>query len=117
MSKRTEREFLIDIKEAVKRILTYSANLNFESFLRDLKTQDAIVRNIEIIGEAVKNLSDDFLNQYPNIPWKNIAGMRDKLIHHYFGVNVDIVWDVVKIELPKLEKQIEEILEQDNKSD
>jgi len=117
MSKRTEREFLIDIKEAVKRILTYSENLDFESFLRDLKTQDAIVRNIEIIGEAVKNLSDDFINQYPNTPWKNIAGMRDKLIHHYFGVNVDIVWDVVKIEMPKLEKQIEEILEQANKSD
>ena len=91
MSKRTEQEFLIDIKEAVKRIITYSENLNFENFLRDIKTQDAIVRNIEIIGEAVKNLSDDFLNQYPNIPWKNIAGMRDKLIHHYFGVNVDIV--------------------------
>jgi len=117
MSKRTEREFLIDIKEAIKRILTYSGNLDFESFLRDLKTQDAIVRNIEIIGEAVKNLSDDFINQNPDIPWKNIAGMRDKLIHHYFGVNVDIVWDVVKIELPKLEKQIEEILEQNNKSD
>ena len=110
MSKRTEREFLIDIKEAIIRILKYSENLDFEIFTRDLKTQDAIVRNIEIIGEAVKNLSVDFIDQYPHVPWKNIAGMRDKLIHHYFGINVDIVWEVVRIEIPKLEKQIEEIL-------
>lgn len=90
--------------------MNYSKNIDFEIFTRDLKTQDAIVRNIEIIGEAVKNLSVDFIDRYPHIPWKNIAGMGDKLIHHYFGVNVDIVWDVAKIEIPKLEKQIEEIL-------
>ncbi|MBD3288497.1 DUF86 domain-containing protein [candidate division KSB1 bacterium] len=110
MSKRTEHEFLLDIKEATKRILKYSENLDYEIFTRDLKTQDAIVRNIEIIGEAVKNLSVEFIDQYPHIPWKNIAGMRDKLIHHYFGVNIDIVWDITRFEIPKLKKQIEEIL-------
>ena len=114
MSERTDKEFLIDIKKATTKILTYSENLDFEQFIKDFKTQDAIVRNIEIIGEAVKNLSEDFRYLNPNVPWKNIAGMRDKLIHHYFGVNIDIVWDVVKIELPKLQKQIEEILKQDN---
>lgn len=110
MPDRTEREFLADIKEAIHRILSYSENFDFEKFLTDTKTQDAVVRNIEIIGEAVKNLSDDFRNRYPDVPWKNIAGMRDKLIHHYFGVNIDIIWDIVEIELPKLEKQINKIL-------
>ena len=114
MSKRTNNEFLIDIEESIKRVLAYSENLDFERFLKDIKTQDAIIRNIEIIGEAVKNLSENFRNHYHDIPWKNIARMRDKLIHHYFGVNVDIVWNIAQTELPKLQKQIEEILKQDN---
>jgi uncharacterized protein with HEPN domain len=75
--------------------------------LDDLKTQDAIVRNIEIIGEATKNLSAYFRNQYPAIPWKNLARMRDKLIHDYFGVNLDIVWGVLKEDIPELIKEIE----------
>ena len=71
-----------------------------------MKTQDAIVRNIEIIGEAVKNLSVDFIDQYPHVPWKNIAGMRDLLIHEYFGVNYKLVWDVVKNKIPELKTEI-----------
>ena len=94
--------------------MIYSENLDYKSFIRDTKTQDAIVRNIEIIGEAVKNISEDFRNLYPEIPWKNIAGMRDKLIHHYFGVNIDIIWNVVKNDLPTIIKQIERILNQNN---
>ena len=114
MSERTEIDFLKDITEAAKRALTYSKNLDYETFSKDIKTQDAIIRNIEIIGEAVKNISDDFRNLYPCIPWKNIAGMRDKLIHQYFGVNIDIVWNVVKTDLPEIIKQIEVILKQNN---
>ncbi len=111
MSKRNNEDFLSDILEAIKRIFIYSDDVEYDDFLTDFKTQDAIVRNIEIIGEAVKNLSNDFRDQHTTIPWKNLAGMRDKLIHNYSGVNFDIVWEVIKKDLPKLVKQIEKILD------
>jgi len=110
MSKRIEQEFIVDILVAIERILFYAAQMDYDLFLKDFKTQDAIVRNLEIIGEATKSLSENFIQQYPGIPWKNIAGMRDKLIHDYFGVNIDIVWDVVSRELPQLKAQLAEIL-------
>jgi uncharacterized protein with HEPN domain len=78
--------------------------------LNDIKTQDAVVRNLEIIGEAIKNISKGLKKKYPQIPWKDLSGVRDKLIHHYFGVNLDIVWNIVKEELPEVISQIEEIL-------
>ncbi len=95
MSKRGDIEFLNDIKEAIKRIEAYTKNTDYEIFFKDFKTQDAVVRNIEIIGEAVKNISSDIREKYSDIEWKKIAGMRDKIIHDYFGVNWDIVWDVI----------------------
>ncbi len=102
MSKRNNEDFLADILEATQRIFTCTNDIGYDEFLDDFKTQDAVVRNIEIIGEAVKNLSDEFREQYSVIPWKNLAGMRDKLIHNYFGVNFDIVWGVLKNDLPDL---------------
>jgi len=107
MSKRPEREYLTDIVEAGRRIITYLANMEYAAFLQDTKTQDAVVRNLEIIGEAAKQVSEEFKNASPQIPWKNIAGMRDKLIHDYFGVNLDIVWNVVKQDLPVLLNHLE----------
>ncbi len=80
-----------------------------KDFFEDIKTQDAVIRNIEIIGEATKNLSDEIRNRYPEIPWKELAGMRDRLIHQYFGVNLDIVWNVTKDELPEILLKIKEI--------
>ena len=110
MSKRPEEDFLKDILEGARRILFYTKNMEYEVFLEDLKTQDAVVRNIEIIGEATKNLSEEFRKKHTEVPWKSISGMRDKLIHDYFGVNVDIVWGVVREDLPKLVDQINQIL-------
>lgn len=110
MSKRAITECLADIKEACVRIKGYIASLNYKRFLRDMKTQDAVVRNLEIIGEAVKNIPSGVRLKYPQIPWKNIAGLRDRLIHHYFGVNLDIVWTIVTEELPSLAKHIDKIL-------
>jgi len=81
----------------------------YNEFLNDLKTQDAVVRNIEIIGEAVKKMPLHIRQKYSRIPWKEIAGTRDKLIHDYFGVNFDIVWAIIKNDLPELRKQIESI--------
>ena len=111
MSKRRDVDFLKDIMEAIKRIKVYSDKIDYDEFLGDIKTQDAVVRNIEIIGEAVKNISPDFKERYENIEWKKIAGMRDKIIHFYFGINWEIVWDVIKNKLPQLEKEIKTSLE------
>jgi uncharacterized protein with HEPN domain len=88
--------------------------MTYDRFLADIKTQDAVVRNLEIIGEATKSLSTGLREKYPDVPWKGMAGVRDRLIHHYFGVNLDIVWDIVAVELPALESQVEAILQQEH---
>jgi uncharacterized protein with HEPN domain len=113
MSERTDADFLRDIQEAVRRIQAYCHEpdaMSYEEFLDDLKTQDAVVRNLEIIGEATKNLSGRMRDRYPDVPWRGMAGIRDKLIHDYFGVNLDIVWDIVALEVPLLASRVEEIL-------
>lgn len=109
MSNRTDKEFLRDIIEAVHRILNYTQKHNFDTFSKDTKTQDAVIRNIEIIGEASKNVSEDYRQQHSTLPWINMIRMIDKLIHHYFGINIDIVWNVIKVEMPKLEREINKI--------
>lgn len=114
MSKRADSDFLRDIREAVRRIQTYTTDIAYDQFLEDLKSQDAVIRNLEIIGEATKNLSPGLREKSPEIPWKGMAGVRDRLIHDYFGVNLDIVWDIVRVELPKLESQIDRILKQED---
>jgi len=114
MSERGDIDFLKDILEAVIRIKNYCEGMGYEDFLSDTKTQDATIRNLEIIGEAAKALSIKLRTKYPDMPWKGMAGIRDRLIHDYFGVNLDIVWNVIKDELPKLEPQIEMMLRQKN---
>jgi uncharacterized protein with HEPN domain len=93
-SKRKDRDFLGDIKEAMENVIAYTEGLDFDGFMQDRKTQDAVVRNLEIIGEATKNLSQNIRRKYPNIPWKKFAGLGDKIVHHYFGIKYDIVWQV-----------------------
>lgn len=110
MSKRGDRGFLLDIKEAGERIRSYIGKMSYEEFLQDTKTQDAVVRNIEIIGEAVKNLSKNVKEKHGDIEWKDIAGMKDKIIHFYFGVKWEIVWSVVNDKIPQLLPGIETII-------
>ena len=109
MSKREDTEFLNDMLEAINRINVYTEKISYKKFLQDIKTQDAVVRNLEIIGEAVKGVSKDFKEKYSRIPWKQLAGVRDRLIHQYFGVNYDIVWGIIKEGLFDLIKEIEKI--------
>jgi uncharacterized protein with HEPN domain len=109
MSKRSDQELIQDIIECTHRILSYIEQMEYDNFLKDHKTQDAVIRNIEIIGEAVKLLSDNIKKSNPIIPWKEIAGTRDKLIHDYFGVNIDVVWSIAKDDLPGFVEQVEGI--------
>jgi uncharacterized protein with HEPN domain len=88
------RIYLLHIRDAVDRVLRFTAE-GRSAFLGDAKTQDAVVRNLETIGGAVKNLQESLKAQHPDIPWKLMAGMRDKVIHEYFGVNLQLVWEVV----------------------
>lgn len=109
--KKDDRIYLLHVREAIGRIQEYSAG-GREFFMGSRMAQDAVIRNIEIIGEAVKNVSPALKARHPDIPWKRVAGMRDKLIHEYFGVNIRLVWDVVEKETPELLKNIEKILEE-----
>jgi uncharacterized protein with HEPN domain len=100
MSKRSDRDFLIDILEAARRIEAYRGTISYDAFLADTKTQVAIIRNLEVIGEAAKSLTVELRARYPDLAWRSMAGARDRLIHGYFGVNLDIVWYIVTQELP-----------------
>ncbi len=111
--KRRDKDFLGDINEAMGMIRLYTKGLTYRNFFEDRKTQDAVVRNFEIIGEAAKNISATFKADHPDVPWKKIAGLRDKLIHFYFGIDYKIVWNITRKELPILHKQIKSILSKD----
>lgn len=105
--------FLQHILDSITRIESFTRTAVKKRFLNDEMMQSAIIRQIEIIGEAVKNLPIGFTQKYPLVQWGAIAGTRDKLIHHYFGVDLDLIWDVVvQKELPKLKSQIEKILKE-----
>ena len=110
MSERGIVESLSDILGAITRIQDYISGMNYQTFLDDLKTRDAVTRNLEVIGEAAKNINDEFREQNAGVPWKEMSGLRDKLIHHYFGVNFEIVWTIIHDELPGTQKNIEIIL-------
>jgi len=102
--------FLEDILESIIRIEKYVKGKTKKEFLDNYEKQDAIIKRLEIIGEAVKNISPGIKKKHPEIPWKDMAGMRDILVHEYFGVIMDRVWDTAKNDIPKLKKQIKELL-------
>ena len=109
MNKRNEDLYIKDTIEAIKYIQAYTKNLSFKKFSNDQKTIDAVIRNFEIIGEATKQISKQTKARYPAIPWRKIASMRDKVIHEYFGVDLDIIWETIHESLPSLKKKIERV--------
>jgi len=104
-----DRLYLGHTLEAVERILVYSRD-GEARFRSDARTQDAIIRNLQVMGEAVKKLSAETREAHPDIPWKDIAGMRDRVVHDYFGVSLDIVWDVVVNHVPPLLEKLRHAL-------
>jgi uncharacterized protein with HEPN domain len=98
--------FIRHILEEMKFLTKETRNLQFEELMENEVLKRACTRSLEVIGEAVKNLSGDFKKKHPEIEWKKVAGLRDKLIHHYFGVNWDVVWDVITNKLPALKDDI-----------
>ena len=109
MSEKNDLIFIKHIIESINAIGEFSKNMDKEELVSNRMKRDAIVREIEIIGEAIKNISDNLRKKYPSIPWRDIAGTRDKMIHHYFGVDLNIVWNIIKKELPELKEKIQKI--------
>lgn len=111
-----ETIFIEHIKEAIENIEEFTRGVTKNKFFKSKEKQYAVIRAIEIMGEATKNISTTFRNRYPDIPWTKIAGMRDRLIYHYFGVNLERVWEAVKRDFPTLKKQIKQILDKSSEN-
>jgi len=105
--------YLKHISDAILRIEDYTEGLKYEDFMKNNLVQAGVMREITVIGGAAKRLTRDIREKYSDIPWKKIAGMRDKLIHDYFGVDLDAVWDTVKKDIPLLKRQIEGVIEKE----
>lgn len=100
--------YLQHILEAIERIEVYMEGVERDAFLNDSMAQDAVIRQLEVLGEAASQLSDETRDQYDSVPWQDITGMRNKLIHGYFGVDIDVVWRTVQEDLPRLKQQLED---------
>ncbi len=110
---RDYRIYLKDIVAAMESIEAFIAEMDVEAFQADDKTASAVMRKLEIIGEAVKQIPLDVRQRYPHIPWREMAGMRDKLIHFYFGIDYSLVWRAITERVPKIKREIQQILQRE----
>jgi uncharacterized protein with HEPN domain len=108
---RDHRLYLKDILSAMESIEAFVHKMDFKEFRADDKTSSAVIRKLEIIGEAAKYVPDEIRHNYPDVPWKEMSGMRDKLIHFYFGTDYQLVWKAIKERLPKVKSMIRKILQ------
>ena len=108
--KRNHKLFVKDILDAIEKIEEFIGNMDFKKFIEDDKTKSAVVRKLEIIGEATKNIPKLIRQKYKELPWSDMAGMRDKIAHFYFGIDYEIVWRVIKERLPEIKPVIQKIL-------
>lgn len=114
MSKRDTKLLLEDMLQSAKKIKRYTENLDFNSFIADEKTIDAVVRNFEIIGEASNRIDPDFKDNNPEIEWKRIRGFRNRIVHDYFGVDYEIVWAIIESYLSELIDWLETIVDEND---
>jgi uncharacterized protein with HEPN domain len=110
MSKREPDLLITDIIDSAQKILEYSSGMSFDDFLRDSKTLDAVIRNFEIIGEASNRLPDQFKDQHTSIDWARLRGFRNRIVHHYFGIDYSIVWQIKESYLPDLLKKLTSLI-------
>lgn len=115
-SPRIYLHYLQDIIDNAAKALEFVQDMNEDDFLQDDKTIFAVIRALEVMGEAAKNVPDSIRDKYPQIPWRDIAGMRDKLIHHYFGVDLKTVWKTVTRDLPALNPSLVKVLIQESQN-
>lgn len=106
--KRDYRDYIKDIFDSINEIKSFVKGMSFDEFLKDKRTINAVIRSIEVIGEAAKNISHSIKNKYNNIPWKKMIGMRNKLIHEYFGVDKGILWKTAQKDIVELKRKIKE---------
>lgn len=106
MPKRDVGLLIEDIRAAIAKIERYTSGLDHDSFVADERTVDAVVRNLEIIGEAARHVPDAFASAHPEVPWKRIAGLRNRIVHNYFGVDLEIIWQILQSDLPQLIAQL-----------
>jgi uncharacterized protein with HEPN domain len=111
MKKRDDTVYLRHILDAIQRIQEYITAVSYDQFLGNVLLQDGVVRQLEIIGEAATRISVEFRDTHPGVEWGKMIGMRNRLIHAYFEVNLSIIWDTVQTDLPSLRQQIAEILD------
>jgi len=104
------KDYLNDILEVIEDIKNFTEGISYEELENDKKTLYAVIRCLEVLGEAVKKIPNVIKEKYPEIPWQEIAGMRDKLIHEYFGIDIEIVWDTIKADLPLLKEIVTKII-------
>lgn len=111
MKKRDYGDFVQDIIDSINDVGNFIEGMDFEEFIKDKKTIYSVVRAIEIIGEATKNVPEHLRKKYPDVPWKKMAGMRDRLVHEYFGIDLEILWETAKEDVPQLKVPISKVLE------
>jgi len=114
MSKRDLKLYIKDILNAIDSIEQFIEGMKYEDFIKDDKTTSAVIRKFEIIGEASKNIPANFKKKHSDIPWKEMAGFRDKLIHFYFGIKYELVWETIKLKLPALKIRLAKIMSELN---
>lgn len=115
--KRDYNLFVKDILDAIDKTEHFIKDMDYQEFIQDDKTSTAVVKKIEIIGEAIKNIPPDIKAKYSNIPWRDIVGMRNKISHGYFGIDYEIVWAVIKKKLPELKTHITQMLKEIEKDE
>ena len=111
---RDYRLYLDDMCAAAEKVLRYTRGIGLVAFLSDEKTFDAVVRNLEVLGEAAKHVPPEVRKRYPEVAWRRIAGLRDVVAHEYFGIDEDIVWDIIENQVPELLAQVRQILERES---